>query len=74
MIIGGYSLHLYCDTGNAEPDMAKGAPAVEVHGYLNGGFGEFGGHNEAEAKREAKAAGWTFKAGGFVYCPRCSRK
>lgn len=74
MIIGGYDLHLYCDTGNETPDTAKSAPAVEAHGYLNGGFGEFHASNERMAKADAKAAGWTFKPGGFVYCPTCSRK
>lgn len=74
MIVGGYDLHLYCDTGNTTPDAAKGAPIVEVHGYLDGGFGAFMDRNESRAKAKARRAGWTFKSGGFVYCPTCSRK
>lgn len=69
MIVGGYDLHLYCDTGNVEPDTEKHPP----HGYEEG-RAQIYGRNEREAMATARAAGWTFKAGGFTYCPRCSRK
>lgn len=74
MIIGGYDLHLYCDTGNEEPDTVNRSTVPEIHGYIDGGTAQFNGHNEREAKAQARAVGWTFKPGGFVYCPRCSRR
>jgi hypothetical protein len=76
MIVGCYTIHLYCDTGNAKPGMTDdGKPYSErVHGYEQG-FGEFTGHTEGEckraARRAARRAGWRFGRDGRVYCPRC---
>jgi hypothetical protein len=70
MIVGGYDLHLYCDTGNTKPDCAN---MVEPHTYDYQGSTEIAGHNERDAMKQAREHGWTFKAGGFVYCPRCSK-
>lgn len=64
MVVGGYSLHLYC----AKNDMCKGA---RWEGDIV--FGDFGGSNLAMAKRDAVKQGWRFSKGDVV-CPYCSGK
>lgn len=73
MIVGGYDLHLYCDTGNDAPDTVNPATVPHLHGYLGGGQSEYAGHNEADCKRQAKKAGWHFARDDRVYCPKCNK-
>jgi len=59
MKVGGYVLHLYCDT--------EGCDAVERHRIQM----EFGGHDRADAVREAKRKGWHV-GWKHQYCPCCT--
>jgi hypothetical protein len=68
MIVGGYTLHLYCDDPRHPHDTRRGA-IVDV--------GEFHGSTKGVAIRQATDAGWIFyREGGErkVRCPRCRRK
>lgn len=72
MIVGCYSLHLYCDTGNAKPGMT-GDGGNSPHGFDNPGFGEFTGPTEGDCKRQARNQGWRFGRDSRVFCPTCNR-
>lgn len=63
MIVGCYSLHLYCDfcEGNR-----NGNPAD----FSCGGTADSG----AEARKEARAAGWRLFNSGHCACPACVKK
>lgn len=64
MIVGGYSLHLYCEHPEAQQYICTDTP------------GQFVGYTKAEAYRRAKQAGWTIRRGPThtltVLCPRHS--
>jgi hypothetical protein len=69
MMVGCYSLHLYCDTAGCPNSTAKpsnmpaGAspPAEFTHQT-----------NEAGAFREARKAGWKLNSKDWTcYCPQC---
>lgn len=67
MIVGGYSLHLYCDSG---PKCYTWQATGQVR------FGDFPGHNERDSRKQAREAGWTFKrvdGEEKCYCKRCSK-
>lgn len=70
MIVGGYTLDLYCDF----PD-----ESWEHRGYSaapGGGFAQFiHDENGAGARKMARRAGWKFERGGMrVICPSCIQK
>jgi len=69
MIVGAYSLHLYCDNGNSEPDCV-GPKEISGHDYSDPGFAEFTGQTEAECKKKARRRGWKFTRDGRALCPR----
>lgn len=50
MIVGGYSLHLYCACADCR--------SSTVGRRYRGGFQEFGGANRSQAIRSAREAGW----------------
>lgn len=64
MIVGGYSLNLYCDG--------------EAHG--NSHFSEFKEYfNDSVncyhvVRKEAREDGWILKQNGTALCPKCSKK
>lgn len=63
MIVGGYSLDLYCDTNN---------PAHRKQANHGCDTAQFGGYTKAAAVRMAKRAGWTFNwRTHTAYCPVC---
>lgn len=68
-VVGGYSLHLYCDTGGD----AFGETCPHQKGYKSLRHNaEFMGRNEREAMKEARKAGWKFAEGNqLAYCPNC---
>lgn len=66
MIVGGYTLHLYCD---GEP--CKGGPSITLEHQYSFQFADFAGHNEADTKQQARKAGWRF-SNCKVYCPACN--
>lgn len=69
MIVGCYSVDLYCDTGG---DVFGGE--CPYRGY-SGSQGEFTGQTEAECLRIARKIGWKFKEGNtLAFCPQCNSK
>ena len=62
MIVGGYTLHLYCDFAG-------------VHEYRDAfGFAEFSGDNQRKAEGDARRRGWRFHivdGQRLVKCPKC---
>lgn len=62
MIVGGYSLDLYCDYG----DKDKGL--LHYHRY-NGGTAHFDAFSRVEAHRMAREEGWKLE-GDKCYCPK----
>ena len=61
MIVGGYLLHLYCDSENCR--------AVECHEIQM----EFTGHDKRDSIAQAKKLGWHVGR-KYQYCPACSGK
>lgn len=77
MIVGGYTLDLYCDRElpiwyglNGEPFIAG-----EQHRWRSEGSraGSFYGETFAECKRAAQKSGWAFHRNRTVTCPDCAR-
>ena len=67
MIVGGYSLHVYCEIFMPE----DGNPLSPPHPQCpNPGCHEFGGPNLTAAKRSARKRGWAFR-GELVFCKGC---
>lgn len=71
MIIGCYSMHLYCDTGNATPGM-PGDGGTSPHDHSDAGFAEFTAQTLGECKAQARKLGWHFMRDKRVICPRCA--
>jgi hypothetical protein len=67
MIVGCYTLDLYCDRDN--PDGYTIADIPE-HGFREFPH-QFTGHTEGVCMRDAKRRGWRFQD-GKAYCPRCA--
>lgn len=62
MIVGGYSLHLYCSRANAE------------HGF-NEFPHQFTGETGPECRAEARKIGWKLDMKSHTaVCPKCARK
>jgi len=61
MIVGCYSLHLYCDMKNDDHDYFE-----FPHEYDH----ELG----SVCRKEAKNDGWILKKDGTAICPKCSGK
>jgi hypothetical protein len=61
MIVGGYTLDLYCDVEN------------EQHSYREFPH-QFYAQTKQECYREARRCGWTINdKTGFCYCPKCKK-
>jgi hypothetical protein len=60
MIVGCYSMDLYCD----------GSPCVTTRAYQN----QFTGETASECRKEARRIGWRFDlTARKAYCPACNR-
>lgn len=69
MIVGGYTLHLYCDSGREQPLGTVGherAGDACLLSYPD----EYNGETRAECVRLARARGWRITKGRQL-CPRC---
>jgi len=64
MIVGGYSLHLYCD------NEGKCAAAID---WRPPSRGEYDAHTKTLAYKDARNAGWRFK-NGQCFCKACKGK
>lgn len=71
MIVGTYTLHLYCDSGLKQPYADERHERLPGH---HGEPGEFTGNTRAECLRKARKAGWfvTGSNENTVTCPRCA--
>ncbi len=71
MIVGCYSLHLYCDTPGCP--MGRCAPSSDGIGRAPGEFTH--DKNETGAIAKARRAGWKINLGyGTCFCPTCSKR
>lgn len=76
MIVGRYSIHLYCDFGI--PSKPERGEAYTLHGgrpnYELDQQMEFTGKNEAACFRESRKVGWkVYPAQGKAKCPACAK-
>lgn len=65
MIVGGYTLDLYCDHKDHKP------------GTISSSGEQFFGETFSQCKRLASRAGWKFsrnKSPAEAYCPACVKK
>lgn len=68
MIVGCYSLDLYCENF----DIAKDQAEDELGHKYNDFPDQFTGHSRAECVRNARRRGWIVNiSGGKAYCPMC---
>lgn len=63
MIVGGYSLHLYCDDPSHKVRHPHQFQSLDA---------EIDGPNELDCRRQARARGWLFRAGKCI-CPVCAK-
>lgn len=70
MIVGCYTMDVYCDNGNAVPGMTGDGPGDSGHDFDDRGFAQSTGRTEGECKRALRARGWRFSRDGRVLCPR----
>lgn len=71
MIVGGYSLHLYCDTPGCP--LATCAPSSDGIGKPPGEFTHE--TNERGAMAKARRAGWKIDLENWTcFCPSCSKR
>lgn len=68
MIVGGYSLHLYCDVGG-DP-YAKNCPNKPWHGKPT----EFDGKSKHDTYTQARRQGWKINVEGRAICPKCAKE
>lgn len=66
MIVGCYSMDLYCDTNHSQ-----GASSRE---YGLAQRDQYTGRTEGACKKEARKDGWLFRRNGKVYCPACVKE
>lgn len=62
MIVGGYSLDLYCD--NVDTNRCVKTRAVQ---------NEFFGQSRREVMAAARKVGWSFVDNREAYCPECTK-
>lgn len=63
MIVSGWTMDLYCETGNPRHDW------YEYHGMSSASFG---GISQADCSAQARAAGWTINwQSREARCPLC---
>ncbi len=61
MIVGGYTLHLYCD--------------FKDESFGHGRPGEFAGETKGHAFRDALRSGWKIDLkAGTALCPNCAKE
>ncbi len=68
MEAGCYTLDLYCDTPDNDPD-----PGKRIHPFLwfpRQFINEYG----SECRRKARETGWVFHRDGTLTCPICNGK
>ncbi len=67
MIVGGYTLHLYCDGRGCLTNYPHGRGEDARYVAV-----EFSGETGQECRKDAKKAGWIINArNGTCLCPKC---
>ena len=79
MIVGSYSLHLYCDNTKWHGDCLHLHVVTENQKLTNegyrGGFAEYIGQTYGECVRYARKDGWVVAHDqSTAYCPRCKKR
>ena len=69
MIVGCYSMHLYCDKSSIAPGEVYDDLGHIYHEFPH----EFSGRTEAECKKSARERGWKFTGAGEAHCPKCTK-
>jgi len=66
MIVGSYTLELYCDAPASDP----------LHARYQGcdGQAEYTAETGAACRRQARIAGWKLKRDGTCVCPQCRKE
>jgi hypothetical protein len=73
MIVGCYSLDLYCENAEKAGDM-HGTGRDGIHDYQEFPM-TFTSDRRQECEREARSIGWMINnKTGICLCPKCSRK
>ena len=74
MIVGGYTLDLYCDNVLGKEKNLFGGLNGDAHKYHEFPH-NYGGETRQEAERAARKDGWTINnKAGTCLCPKCSGK
>lgn len=76
MIVGGYTVHLYCDSDIEQPYGTKGhsGPQEGGHGTFTGSLpDEYSAETRAQCIKQARAKGWLIGKDRQL-CPTCRRE
>ena len=65
VMVGGYTLDLYCDNPKCKNHIDKKNLRYD-------GPDQFTGETFSQCKRKAKKGGWVFSDDGTILCPRCA--
>lgn len=71
MIVGGYTLELYCDNESVHP---KGWLDAKSNQKAFGEFTADVANSYSKARKAAKKAGWVLRRDGTCVCPYCVHK
>lgn len=72
MIVGGYTVHLYCETEGHEGYTSEYGYHVKVaYGKYEILQNEFAGENERECLAQARRIGWRITRDRQAICPFC---
>ena len=79
MIIGSYSLHLYCSNETWHGDWWRHRVVPDINSQNNpdyrGGFADYVGDSYQECVRYARKDGWVIAHDrSAAYCPQCKKK
>lgn len=74
MVVGGYTLDLYCDAEDSWMDRTMQFNHHYAMGFQGFGTDQFTGETQAECRAQAKKKGWLIERGGMrAMCPICRR-
>jgi hypothetical protein len=71
MIVGCYTVHLYCDSETHEGYLSEFGYSVKTPDGYKRVPHEFAGKNEAECLRQARDMGWRITRDRQTFCPFC---
>lgn len=71
MIVGCYTLHLYCEAEAHDGYMSDYGYHVKTSGKYKTVTHEFSGRNERECLQQARKIGWRITKDRRAFCPYC---